>query len=68
MLKNEAFNFDANTNKMTRSIFKDMCFVDIFQSFEAVHVYFEMCSLWSLIVYIVFKKRHFIIPQNSSEE
>lgn len=70
MLKNEALNFDANTNKMTRSIFKDMCFIniDIFQSFEAVHVNFEMCSLWSLIVYIVFKKRHFIIPQNSSEE
>lgn len=37
MLKNEAFNFDANTNKMTRSICKDMCFIDIFQSFEAVH-------------------------------
>lgn len=68
MLKNEAFNFDANTNKMTRSICKDMCFIDIFQRFEAVHVNFEMCSFWSLIVYIVFKKRHFIIPQNSSEE
>lgn len=36
--------------------------------FESVHVNFDMCSLWSLLVYMVFKKRHFIIPQNSSEE